>query len=63
MVKNILNIPANTKYWFVRAGSQAEYYQDFMLNNYIAIGDNVVSLEDLYCIDPLQTVNEKLFKN
>lgn len=63
MVKNILNIPANTKYWFVRAGSQAKYYQDFMLNNYIAIGDNVVSLEDLYCIDPLQTVTEKLFKN
>lgn len=61
-VKNVLSIPASTKYWFVRAGSKADYYQDFRINNYIAIGDNAVSLDDLYSIDPIQTVNDKLLK-
>lgn len=58
----VLNIPNNTRYWFVRAGSKAEYYQDFYLNNYIAIGDNDVLLNELYAIDPLQSVTEKAFK-
>lgn len=58
----VLSIAPSTKYWFVRAGSQADYYYDFFLNNYIAIGDNAVSLDDLYKIDPIQTVDEKLFK-
>lgn len=48
---DFLTIPDDTKYWFVRAGSKAEFYQDFKRNNFIAIGDNEVQLASLREID------------
>lgn len=48
---DFLRIPDNTKYWFVRAGSKAEFFQDFNYNNYIAIGDNEIKLTKLKAID------------
>lgn len=47
---DFLVIPDETKYWFVRASLKAEYYQDFKYNNFIAIGDNDVKLENLHAI-------------
>lgn len=47
----ILDIPASTHYWFVRSGSKAEYYDDFGYNNYVAIGDNNVTLSSLLSIE------------
>ena len=47
---DFLVIPDDTKYWFVRASSKAEYYQDFKTNNFIAIGDNEVKLDRLLSI-------------
>lgn len=44
---DFLVIPDSTKYWFVRAGSKAEYYYDFKYNNFIAIGDNEIKLQKL----------------
>lgn len=48
---DFLTIPDETKYWFVRAGTKAEFYQDFKRNNFIAIGDNEVKLTSLRKID------------
>ena len=42
-----LDIPEDTRYWFIRANSQAQYYDDFQLNNYIAIDSNSLPLQDL----------------
>lgn len=44
---NVLDIPSNTKYWFIRANSKAQYYEDFKLNNYIAVDSNSLSLKRL----------------
>ncbi|MEH1648174.1 hypothetical protein AAHB41_08915 [Pediococcus pentosaceus] len=49
---NLLKIPDNTQYWFVRSGSNAEYFEDFAYNNYIAIGDSNITLEKLKTIEP-----------
>lgn len=49
---NLLRIPDNTQYWFVRSGSKAEYFDDFAYNNYIAIGDSNVALDTLKKIEP-----------
>lgn len=46
-----LKIADDTKYWFVRSGKGAEYYKDFKTNNYIAIGDNEITLEELNNIE------------
>lgn len=43
----ILDIPSNTQYWFVRANSRAEYYDDFLQNNYISVDANSISLSTL----------------
>lgn len=43
----ILDIPDNTHYWFVRANSQAQYYDDFLLNNYIAVDAHSFLLKTL----------------
>lgn len=43
----ILDIPSNTQYWFVRANSRAEYYDDFLQNNYIAVDSSSISLNTL----------------
>ena len=48
---DFLKIPDETKYWFVRAGVGAEFYQDFKYNNFIAIGDNDITLETLESIE------------
>lgn len=45
--KNILLIPDDTQYWLVRANTKAEFYDDFQYNNFIAIGDNYVGLQEL----------------
>lgn len=41
---SILEIPDDTGYWLVRADS-GKYYEDFFLNNFIAISDNEITLE------------------
>ena len=43
MIKaEILDIPDDTNYWFVRANSGAMFYDDFLNNNYIAVdSDNL----------------------
>ncbi|MEA0565049.1 hypothetical protein [Lysinibacillus irui] len=41
---NILEIPSDTGYWLVRADG-GKYYDDFFLNNFIAISDNEITLE------------------
>lgn len=48
---DFLTISDNTKYWFVRAGQRAEFYDDFRINNFISIGHNSVDLETLNSID------------
>ena len=40
----ILEIPADTKYWLVRADG-GKYYDDFLLNNFIAVSDDEITLE------------------
>ncbi|WEV42935.1 hypothetical protein OZX56_05145 [Lactobacillus sp. ESL0684] len=47
---DILNIPDDTNYWFVRAGSGAIYYDDFYINNYIGEDSNGLNLYNLYSI-------------
>lgn len=42
----ILEIPQDTKYWLVRADG-GKFYHDFMLNNFIAVSDNEVTLESI----------------
>ncbi|WP_312507523.1 hypothetical protein [Lysinibacillus sp.] len=44
MIFNLLEIPSDTGYWLVRADG-GKYYEDFFLNNFIAISDNEVSLK------------------
>lgn len=51
ITSTFLKIPDNTKYWFVRAGTGARYFRDFKTNNFIAIGDNEVKIEELKKID------------
>lgn len=41
---SILEIPSNTGYWLVRADG-GKYYDDFFLNNFIAVSDNEITLE------------------
>ncbi|MCC2249066.1 hypothetical protein JUJ52_03715 [Virgibacillus sp. AGTR] len=43
---NILKIPDNTGYWLLRADG-GKYYDDFFLNNFVAISDNKITLEML----------------
>lgn len=43
---SILKIPGNTGYWLVRADG-GKYYEDFFLNNFIAISDNEITLEKI----------------
>ncbi|MDW0113745.1 hypothetical protein QT711_11155 [Sporosarcina saromensis] len=40
----ILEIPNDTKYWLVRADG-GKYYNDFLLNNFIAISDDEITLD------------------
>lgn len=42
----ILEIPDDISYWLVRANG-GTYYEDFFLNNFISIGDNDITIEDL----------------
>lgn len=44
----VLDIPSTTRYWFVRANSQSQYYEDFLYNNFIAIDSNGLSLTKLF---------------
>lgn len=44
----VLDIPSTTRYWFVRANSQSQYYDDFLYNNFIAIDSNGLSLTKLF---------------
>lgn len=41
---NILEIPSDTGYWLLRANG-GKYYDDFFLNNFIAISDNEITLK------------------
>lgn len=43
---SILEIPRDTGYWLVRADG-GKYYEDFFLNNFIAISDNEITLEKI----------------
>ncbi|MGQ2286277.1 hypothetical protein ACT5YT_03335 [Leuconostoc suionicum] len=59
---NVLQIPNDTKYWFVRAGTNASFYQDFKFNNYIAIGDNSVTSEELFGIETEYATTDETLK-
>lgn len=59
---DFLKIPDATKYWFVRASSKAEYYRDFKLNNFIAIGDNEIKLSSLFGIPQKYKISEETLK-
>lgn len=57
----LLEIPSETKYWFVRAGKEARYYQDFFYNEYIGLDSNGVSLNSLCELSKeIQTPDELL---
>lgn len=43
---SILEIPNATGYWLVRADG-GKYYEDFLLNNFIAVSDNEITLEKI----------------
>lgn len=49
---DLLEIPNDTQYWFIRSGSNAEYFDDFAYNNYVAIGDSGITLKELKTIEP-----------
>lgn len=58
---NILDIPSDTKYWFVRANSQSQFYDDFKYNNFIAVDSNNFDLSKLFEIpSTLRSSNEAL---
>lgn len=59
----ILNISNNSQYWLVRAGNNAEFYEDFQYNNFIAVGNNNISLLDLKDINSYYRVNEDILEN
>lgn len=69
--EEVLDIPESTKYWFVRANSRAEYYEDFKTNNYISSNANGVPFLDLMKIstairasdDALKDVYKTIFNN
>lgn len=42
----ILHIPEETKYWLTRANG-GKFYDDFFLNNFIAVSDNEIRLDDI----------------
>ncbi|GAA0343708.1 hypothetical protein ACFQ4Z_02910 [Oceanobacillus oncorhynchi subsp. oncorhynchi] len=47
---NVLKIPDSTGYWLLRADG-GKYYEDFFLNNFIAISDNEITLEKMKVYD------------
>ena len=62
----VLKIPDTTNYWFVRANSRGEYYQDYYLNDFIATDSNGISIENIVDVlvnnnkinDPLSIKNQ-----
>lgn len=58
----ILNISRNAQYWLVRAGNNAEFYEDFQYNNFIAVGNNNILLSDLKDISPYYRINEDILE-
>lgn len=60
---DILKIPDQTKYWFVRAGQGAEFFYDFKYNNFISIGDNEINLESLLNIESKYRVDSDILKD
>lgn len=61
--EKVLFIPSDTKYWFVRADSKAKFYEDFKINNFIAIGGNEISMDTLFSIEPKDRVTFPLLEN
>lgn len=61
--ENILDIPAETHYWFVRANSRAEYYEDFKTNNYISSDANGVPFLDLMKISTAIRASDDALKD
>lgn len=57
----LLGIPSETKYWFVRAGKGAKYYQDFLLNEYIGLDSNKIALNSLRKLSKENQVPSELF--
>ncbi|MBW8351710.1 hypothetical protein K0H71_20095 [Bacillus sp. IITD106] len=50
----MLEIPSDTNYWLVRADG-GSYYEDFLVNDFIAIADNEISLESINRFPQLNT--------
>lgn len=50
----ILDIPSDINYWLVRADG-GKYYDDFFLNDFVAIADNDVTLESICSFPQLNT--------
>lgn len=58
---HVLDIPNDTKYWFVRANSQSQFYDDFKYNNFVAVDSNNFNLSKLFEIpSTLRSSNEAL---
>jgi restriction system protein len=55
MGNGILEIPQSTNYWLVRADG-GKYYDDFFLNDFIAIADNEVTLEKISIEESLSSI-------
>ena len=47
---NILEIPKDTGHWLLRADG-GKYYEDFFLNNFVAISDNEINLHSIKKIE------------
>ncbi len=46
IIKNLPQVDPNTKYWLVR-GEGGAFYDDFLINDYIAIGWNEISVKEV----------------
>ena len=60
-ILSILEIPSDISYWLVRANG-GTYYEDFFLNNFISIGDNDITLNDLNNITNNNTDESKILQ-
>lgn len=61
-VTKILDIPNDTGYWLVRADG-GKYYEDFMLNDFISISDNKITLDKIKKAESLTGITIDHFKS
>jgi restriction system protein len=62
LVSNVAEVPQKTNYWFVRT-DYGKYFDTFVKNEFIGIGWNNISLEELKNKNSEQAIREKLIKS